>query len=92
METIFSYSPTPQELNDIRFDSFSLCLKFGIETEKELTAKLYKELVSQQNAYYDLAILFEFRGDQEKAEVYWSKLPKELKTEGLGYDSSNIAI
>jgi len=92
METIFNYNPTPQELNNIRFDSFSLCLKFGIETEKELTPKLYKELVSQENAYYDLAVLFEFRKDQDKANEYWAKLPKELKTEGLGFDCIDIAI
>ncbi|MWB92975.1 hypothetical protein GON26_01245 [Flavobacterium sp. GA093] len=92
METIFDFKPTPQELNDIRFDSFSLCLKFGIETDKELTQEIYKELVSQENAYYDLAVLFEFREDQDKAKEYWKKLPKALQTEGLGYDCANIAI
>lgn len=92
MITIFNYSPTPQELNDIRFDSFSLCLKFGIETSKELTPELYKELVSQDNAYYDLATLFEFRGDQEKADQFWDKLPKETRLNGLGYDCADIAI
>lgn len=92
METIFDYSPTPQELNDIRFDSFSLCLKFGIETSKTLTPELYKELVSQDNAYYDLACLFEFRGDQVKADDFWKKLPSEVRLNGLGYDCSDIAI
>jgi hypothetical protein len=92
METIFDYSPTTQELIDIRFDAFSLCLKFGIDTDKELTPKLYKELVSQENAYYDLAVLFEFRNDQEKANEFWSKLPKELQSDGLGFDSIEIAI
>lgn len=92
METIFNFSPTPQELNDIRFDAFSLCLKFGVETDKELTPELYKELISQENAHYDLAVLFEFRNDQTKANEYWKKLPKELKTDGLGFDCLEIAI
>lgn len=92
METIFDFKPTPGELSDIRFDSFSMCLKFGIEVDKELTPKIYKEVVSQENAYYDLAVLFEFRGDQDKANQYWAKLPKNLKSDGLGYDCSNIAI
>ena len=92
METIFNHNPTPQELIDIRFDAFSLCLKFGIDTDKELTPELYKKLISQENAYYDLAVLFEFRDDQDKAKEYWSKLPKELQTEGLGFDCANIAI
>lgn len=92
METIFDFNPTPQELIDIRFDAFSLCLKFGIDTDKELTPELYKELISQENAYYDLAVLFEFRNDQAKADQYWSKLPKEYKSQGLGFDCADIAI
>lgn len=92
METIFDYSPTPQELIDIRFDAFSLCLKFGIDTDKELTEELYKELISKDNANYDLACLFEFRGDQTKADEYWNKLPKSLQSDGLGFDCLNIAI
>lgn len=92
METIFDHNPTPQELIDIRFDALSLCQKFGIDTDKELTPKLYIELVSQENAYYDLAVLFEFREDQTKADEYWSKLPKELQSDGLGFDCINIAI
>lgn len=92
MVTIFDYSPTAQELIDIRFDAFSLCLKFGIDTEKELTPKLYKELITQENAYYDLAVLFEFRKDQDKANEFWNKLPEELKSTGLGFDCIDIAI
>lgn len=92
MITIFDYSPTPQELNDIRFDALSLCQKFGIDTDKELTPDLYLELVSQDNAYYDLAVLFEFRNDQDKANEFWAKLPAELQTVGLGFDSLEIAI
>jgi hypothetical protein len=92
MITIFDHNPTDQELNDIRFDALSLCQKFGIDTDKELTPELYLELVSQENAYYDLAVLFEFRNDQAKANEFWAKLPKELQSEGLGYDCINIAI
>jgi hypothetical protein len=92
MKTIFDYNPTPQELSDIRFDALSLCLKFGIETTKTLTPELYKELVSQDNAYYDLACLFEFRDDQTKADEYWNKLPKDMQLNGLGYDCANVAI
>jgi hypothetical protein len=92
METIFDHNPTHQELNDIRFDAFSLCLKFGIETSKTLTPELYKELISQDNAYYDLACLFEFRDNQTKADTYWRKLPSEDKINGLGYDSLEVAI
>lgn len=92
METIFDFKPTTAELNDIRFDALSLCQKFGIDTDKELTPELYKELVTQENAYYDLAVLFEFRNDQDKANEFWAKLPAELQSAGLGFDSLEIAI
>jgi hypothetical protein len=51
VETIFNHNPTVQELNNIRFDSLSLCLKFGIEIKDELTPAIYKKLISQENAY-----------------------------------------
>ncbi|AOW09506.1 hypothetical protein [Flavobacterium gilvum] len=92
MITIFDFNPTPQELIDIRFDALSLCQKFGIDTNKELTPELYKELVSQENAYYDLAVLFEFRNDQAKADEYWAKHPKSYQTDGLGFDCLDVAI
>lgn len=86
LETIFNYNPTSQELSDIRFDSLSLCLKFGIDIKEELTPAIYKKLISQENAYYDLACLFEFRKNKNKANQYWGKLPKTHKTNGLGFD------
>ena len=91
METIFNYSPTSQELINIRFDSLSLCLKFGIDIKEELTPIIYKKVISQQNAYYDLACLFEFRENKDLANQYWSKLPQAYKINGLGYDNSLIS-
>ncbi len=91
METIFDYSPTAKELIDIRFDSFSMALKFGIEISEELTPEIYLSKISQENAYYDLACLFEFRKDQAKADHYWSKLPSASQ-DGLGFDNEMIPI
>ena len=87
METIFNYNPTHKELSDIRFDSLSLCLKFGIDIKEELTPFIYKKIISQENAYYDLACLFEFRGDEDNANQYWSKLPETQNKNGLGFDN-----
>lgn len=91
METIFDYSPTPQELIDIRFDAFSLNLKFGIEIKAALTPDIYCSKISQENAYYDLASLFEFRNDKVKADYYWSKLPDEAR-DGYGGDIEIIPM
>ncbi|MES2238873.1 MAG: hypothetical protein V4497_01310 [Bacteroidota bacterium] len=92
METIFDHNPTPQELIDIRFDAFSLCLKFGIETTETLTPELYQKLITQENAWYDLAVLYEFRENQTKANEFWNKLPKEAYQNGLGFDCISIAV
>lgn len=92
MVSIFDYNITPQELKDIRFDSLSLCQKFGIEIDEPLTPELYLSLVSQQNAYYDLAILFEFREDQAKSDEFWSKLPEKLRYKYVGFDYQIVAI
>ncbi len=91
METIFDYSPTTKELIDIRFDSLSMALKFGIEIPEELTPEIYISKISQENAYYDLACLFEFRNDQAKADHYWSKLPS-ASADGFGFDNEIIPV
>jgi hypothetical protein len=90
IETIFDFKPTESELISIRFDSLSLCLKFGIDIKEKLTLELYKKLITQDNAYYDLACLFEFRNDPIRANMYWNKLPKEHKINGLGFDNETL--
>lgn len=90
MITVFDFNPTASELIDIQFDSHSLCLKFGIETDEKLTPELYKKLVNQEQSYYDLAILFEFRNDSKAADKYWSKVPSSWKENFLGSDIENI--
>jgi hypothetical protein len=92
LETIFDYEPTESELINIRFDSLSLCLKFGIDITEKLTPELYKKLVTQQQAYYDLACLFEFRNNPLKSNEYWDKLPTSNKINGLGFDNENKDI
>lgn len=90
LETIFDYNPTENELINIRFDSLSLCLKFGIDIAEQLTPELYTKVVTQQNAYYDLACLFEFRNEPKRANLYWEKLPSEDKINGLGFDNETL--
>jgi hypothetical protein len=92
METIFDYTPTEWELNALRFDSFSFMLKFGIELKEELTPESYKKHITKEFAFYDLACLFEERGDMDKAEQYWQQLPKAYKEYGLGCDCNFTAV
>lgn len=92
METIFDHNPTQSELNALRFDALSFTLKFGIELNEELTTDSYKNHITKEFAFYDLACLFEERGDMDKAEQYWQQLPKAYKEYGLGYDAIATAV
>ena len=92
METIFDHNPTQSELNTLRFDALSFTLKFGIELNEELTPDSYKKHITKDFSFYDLACLFEARGDIDKAQQYWKHLPKAYKEYGLGYDCATITV
>lgn len=91
METIFDHNPTSSELVDIQFDSISFLQRFGIELKSVLTKENYISSISQKFAYYDIAMLYEFREDSNTANKYWSKIP-EIKPYSLGLDNLNIPI
>lgn len=86
METIFNHNPTEKELISLRFDSFSFCLKFGIELKEELTPELYLKYITDKFAKYDIACLYEFRNDMKTAQKYWDMIPKKWQAYGLNYD------
>ncbi|NIJ45046.1 hypothetical protein FHR24_001485 [Wenyingzhuangia heitensis] len=69
-----------------------MTLKFGLEVEGDLTPEVYKKIITQDNAYYDLAVLFEFREDQQKADEFWNKLPLSYKIDGLGGDYALTSV
>jgi hypothetical protein len=64
METIFDYNPTQGELNHFGLTSQSYIDFF----KKEFLPK------SPDSRYYQLGMLFAMRGDNKKADVYWSKV------------------
>jgi len=69
-----------------------MILKFGLEVEGDLTPEVYKNTITQDYAYYDLAVLFEIREDQQKADEFWDKLPLSYKMEGLGGDYVLVSV
>jgi hypothetical protein len=79
METIFDYSPTEQEL-------------IGLLYNLSITADEYKQTRANDFIIADLALLFEARNQQEKANEYWAKIPDLHQEYLLGFDDVLIPI
>lgn len=84
METIFDLKPTNIELKAIGIDSVTLALRHGVNISDAITEKTYT--VDQDAAYFDIALLFEHRGDKKAAGVYWDKIPARYQEYALGFD------
>ncbi|TDE01512.1 hypothetical protein [Flavobacterium sandaracinum] len=93
LETIFDYKPTESEIAVTLYDSMALALRFSFDIVEKMTPKLYKKLISRNDAIWDLVCLFEIRNDKVKAKEYWDKLPKELqKLYTLQTDNENMIV
>jgi hypothetical protein len=92
METIFNYAPTDSEITECGFLSNWLSVRHGISFEQPLTQTGYLAKVTQEAAFFDLALLFEFRGDQTKADQYWQKIPERAQEYRLGFDYKQTPI
>ncbi len=90
METIFDFQPTLKELASTGIDSISLLLAHGIHISDPVKEDVYKQLVTQDDAYFDLAVLFECRNNQKKANEFWKKIPARHQEYLLGFD--DVAI
>ncbi|MBS1746038.1 MAG: hypothetical protein JST21_07710 [Bacteroidetes bacterium] len=90
METIFDYNPTSSELDEIGINSITLMLRHGIDIPKPVSKDAYIDAVSQDDAYFDLALLFELRGLQKQANKYWAKIPDRHQQYLFGFDDLTI--
>jgi hypothetical protein len=66
METVFDYNITPEEWENIHG---------GAGKER------YLQLIGEESANFDLALLFYRRGDKEKATYYANKLPFDYRND-----------
>ena len=86
METIFDFNPTVSELEAIGIDSISMTLRHGINLSDTVSKDSYLNAVSQDDTYFDLALLFEFRNHQKQADEYWAKINERHQQYLLGFD------
>ncbi|OJV50523.1 MAG: hypothetical protein BGO31_14265 [Bacteroidetes bacterium 43-16] len=89
METIFDFNPTGNELKAIGIDSLNLSMRHGVEVSDPITDNNYK--VSQEDAYFDIALLLEYRNDKDRAAEYWAMIPDRHSEYLLGFDFESIA-
>lgn len=92
METIFDHNPTITELEECGYLSSWQNVRHGIDFEQPLTEAGYFAQITKKAAYFDLALLYEFRGDQKKADQYWEKIPEMGNEYKLGFDYKQTPI
>ncbi|MCH5305595.1 MAG: hypothetical protein J1E79_03855 [Rikenella sp.] len=72
METIFDHNPTPEELHAIG--------------ENFRSREWYLTHVDRETAWFDLALLFQERGDAENETRAWSHIPDRHDEYLRGFD------
>lgn len=92
METVFEHNPTKTEIDECGFLSGWQNVRHGISFDQPLTQAGYLTHITQDAAFFDLALLFEFRGDQTIADQYWEKVPDRAREYKLGFDYKQTPI
>lgn len=91
METIFDHNITPDEL-EAGFLPYALEIRHGLDFPDPLTEQGYRDSITQEAAIFDLALLFEFRGDEGKAEEYFEQVPEKAAEYKRGFDDLVLPI
>ncbi len=91
METIFDFSPTPQEIEQIAFNYLDMRLRLGKWNESP-TEDWYRENIKPEWALFDLALLFTSRDNEAAAETYWAQIPAIAQEYKLGLDYQVTAV
>lgn len=59
-------------------------LRHGADIDEPITKQNYK--VDSEAAFFDIALLFIERGKNDKAEIYFKKVPNKYNEWLLGFD------
>lgn len=92
METIFDHNITPDEIDDLGIMSPFLDIRHNLDFPTPLTEQGYRDIITQEAALFDLALLYEHRGDEIKAEDYFSQVPEKAAEYKRGFDDQIIPI
>jgi hypothetical protein len=90
MTTIFDFNPSKAEVENIAFNFLTMHLRLG-KMVKEQTKEVYVANIKPDWASFDIAVLFEERGDQEQADKYWVLIPAIAQEYRLGKDYAIVA-
>lgn len=86
METIFDFNLTAEEIEDMGvFDSW-INVRHNLVFPEPYTEQGYRETITPEGAILDLALLFDSRGETQRARVYWAQIPERAAEWGRGFD------
>lgn len=84
METIFDHGVTDKEIKKCGFLDDWQRIRHGIDFVEPITRQQYLDKITQEAAYFDIALLLEERN--KSAKKYWSKIPEKAQEYKLGFD------
>ncbi len=91
METIFDFSPTQLEVQEIAFDYLTMRFRLG-ERVTSPSKEWYLKNIKPEWAIFDIALLFTYRKDETKANDAWTKIPELHAEYLLGQDYELVAV
>lgn len=90
MQTIFDFSPTQTEVQEIAFDYLTMGFRMG-ERATAPSKEWYIKHIKKEWAIFDIALLFTYRKDEAKANEAWAKIPDIHAEYLLGKDYEQVA-
>jgi len=92
METIFDHNPTDAELKELfSFNKSENTMCYGFSVIP-LPIDRYDSVASSNEKKLDLALLFELRGNQAKADEIWAVIPEIEREYKCGMDNNTYPI
>lgn len=89
METVFDHNPTQQEIDALGFLDGWLAFRHGLPFTEPVTIESYRARITPKSAKFDLMLLFEYRGDQRRADKYaagiWMRTSEKRRTKEYAY-------
>lgn len=84
METVFDHNPTQQEIDALGFLDGWLAFRHGLPFTEPVTIESYRATITPKSARFDLVLLFEYRGEQTRADNYaagiWTRTNDKRRT------------
>ncbi|GAB3973771.1 hypothetical protein GCM10028806_28330 [Spirosoma terrae] len=86
METVFDHNLTPDEIDELGVLDRWINVRHNLVFPEPYTEEGYRATITPGGALFDLGLLYLNRGDEAKAEVYWSQVPDKVAEFKRGMD------